>query len=151
MTGEDIVVDLISIVANNGNYLLNMGPKADGTIPNPQRRSLLDAGEWIKGHGEGIFGTSYWNTTQHSGSFRYTTKPDAFYIHHVGQPGGQVVVGDMVPWLAGDEVTVVGGSQDGAKLEASKNSDGELVINPNDDVVNGDKYVWTFKITYATG
>lgn len=150
MDGEEIVIELVSIVANNGNYLLNIGPKKDGSIHEQQRRSLTDAGEWIRSHEDAIFGTNYWSTIQHSGSFRYVQKPEAFFIHHIGQPGSQVTVSDPVPWLDGDKVTVVGGSQDGAVIEASKNSDGNLVLNLTDDMVNGDKYVWTFKITYAT-
>jgi alpha-L-fucosidase len=150
MSGEAIVVELVSIVANNGNYLLNIGPKADGTIPEAQRRNLLDAGEWIKSHGDGIFGTQYWRVTQHSGQFRYATKPNAFFIHHIGQPGQVVTVTDPVPWMEGDVVTIVGGSMDGTTLNASKNQDGNFVINLSDELIGSDKYVWTFKITYAT-
>lgn len=150
MSGEEIVIELVSIVANNGNYLLNIGPKKDGSIHEPQRRSLTDAGEWIRSHEDAIFGTHYWSTIQHSGSFRYVQKPEAFFIHHIGQPGSQVTISDPVPWVAGDVVTVVGGSQDGAVIDTSKNDDGDFVLNLTEDMVNGDKYVWTFKIAYST-
>ncbi|KAF4332603.1 alpha-L-fucosidase precursor [Fusarium beomiforme] len=150
LSGEDIVLDLVSIVANNGNYLLNIGPKKDGTIIDAMRKNLLDAGSWIKDHADGLFGTSYWSVVQNSGSFRYMTKPDSFFIHHAGQPGRQITVSDPVPWLEGDVVTVVGGTQNGTKVDAQKNENGDLVLNLTDDIVNGDQYVWTFKINYAT-
>jgi alpha-L-fucosidase len=150
MTGEDIVIDLVSIVANNGNYLLNIGPKKDGSIHEAQRRNLLDAGEWVNTHGDGIFGTHYWSLSQHSGPFRFLTKPDAFFIHHVGQPGQVVTVSEPVPWMEGDAVTILGGTMDGTTLDASKNEDGNFIINLSDDLIGSDKYVWTFKITYAT-
>ncbi|KAF9776017.1 hypothetical protein IL306_005827 [Fusarium sp. DS 682] len=131
LSGEDIVVEL------------------DGTIIEAMRKNMIDAGSWIKGHAHGLFGTSYWSVVQHSGSFRYTTKPDSFFIHHVGQPGSQITVSDPVQWLEGD-VTLVGGTQNGTKVDTQKNGNGVLVLNLTDDIVNGDKYVWTFKITYAT-
>ncbi|KAM0323248.1 hypothetical protein ACHAQA_008839 [Verticillium albo-atrum] len=151
MTGEDIVLDLVNTVVNNGNFLLNIGPKNDGSIPEAQRRNLLDAGAWIHSHGEGIFGTRYWGVARQSGSYRYAVKPDAFFIHHIGKPASQLVFKELVPWMEGDKVQVVGGSEDGTILDASRNSDGNLVLDLPDAVVNGDKYVWTFKVVYATG
>jgi alpha-L-fucosidase len=149
MTGEEIVQDLVNNVVNNGNYLLNIGPKADGSIPEGQRRSLLDAGQWIHEHGEGIFGTRYWNTKQENGAYRYAVKPEAFYIHHIGRPASELVFTDPIPWLESDVVTVIGGSENGSVLEATRNGDGHFVLSLPDGVINGDKYVWTFKITYA--
>ncbi|KAH6695231.1 glycoside hydrolase superfamily [Plectosphaerella plurivora] len=149
MTGEDIVIDLVSIVANNGNYLLNIGPRADGSIPETQRQNLLDAGEWIHSHGDGIFGTRYWSVARHTGNFRYVVKPEAFFIHHIGKPASQLVFTDPIPWLEGDIVVAVGGSADGAEISASRNAEGQLVLDLSDDIVNGDKYVWTFKVKYA--
>ena len=48
---------LISTVANNGNLLLNIGPKADGTIPAEQIKRLEILGSWLAVNGEGIYGT----------------------------------------------------------------------------------------------
>ncbi|KAI1036488.1 hypothetical protein LB503_003447 [Fusarium chuoi] len=150
LSGEEIVKTLVDNVVNNGNLLLNMGPKPDGTIPKQQQLNLLDAGEWIKSHDEGIFGTRYWPTAQTSGSLRFATKPDAFYIHHVGQPSSPLVIEEPVPWVEGDKVTAVGGSADGTALEVAR-KDGSLVIQLPDKVVQGDKYIWTIKIAYTNG
>jgi alpha-L-fucosidase len=150
LTGEEIVKTLVDNVVNNGNLLLNMGPKPDGTIPKQQQLNLLDAGEWIKSHGEGIFGTRYWSTAQTSGSLRFATKPDAFYIHHVGQPSSPLVIKEPVPWIEGDVVTAVGGSGDGTVLKVSEN-DGSFSVELPEDVIKGDKYIWTIKIAYSTG
>lgn len=53
----DLISLLVSTVANNGNLLLNIGPKADGTIPKEQVKRLLALGEWLEINGEGIYGT----------------------------------------------------------------------------------------------
>lgn len=150
LTGEEIVEELVNNVVNNGNFLLNIGPKNDGSIPQQQKTNLLDAGEWIKSHGEGLFGTRYWPTAQEDGSLRFAVKDDAFYIHHIGKPSSSLSITAPVPWLEGDVVTAVGGAADGAVLEVAR-EDGAVVVQLPDKVLEGDKYVWTIKIAYAKG
>lgn len=53
----DLIRLLVSTVANNGNLLINIGPKADGTIPAEQEKRLLALGEWLQINGEGIYDT----------------------------------------------------------------------------------------------
>ncbi len=50
LSGFDIVALLTEVVAKGGHLLLNVGPAADGTIPELQRRPLLEAGGWIRSH-----------------------------------------------------------------------------------------------------
>ena len=55
-----IVGDLIDIVSKNGVLLLNIGPRADGSIPDEDRNILLSIGSWLKKNGEGIYETTFW-------------------------------------------------------------------------------------------
>jgi alpha-L-fucosidase len=61
-TVTTIVHDLIDIVSKNGNLLLNVGPKPDGTIPDQATNLLLGLGEWLKVNGEAIYDTRPWHT-----------------------------------------------------------------------------------------
>ncbi|MDR3093533.1 MAG: alpha-L-fucosidase [Bacteroidales bacterium] len=97
-TPEQIVHDLIDIVSKNGNLLLNIGPRADGTITEEQTAILLSIGKWLQVNGEAIYGTRPWKkfgevvTEPTKGTFsdntatpytaqdiRFTTKGNDFY------------------------------------------------------------------------
>lgn len=56
----DIVCDLVDIVSKNGRMLLNIGPKADGTIPDEDEHILREIGKWLKVNGEAIYGSNVW-------------------------------------------------------------------------------------------
>lgn len=57
LTGAQIIEMLVQIVSRNGNLLLNIGPRADGSVPYEQVKPLLEVGEWLKRNGEAIFAT----------------------------------------------------------------------------------------------
>lgn len=61
-SSRQIICDLVDIVSKNGNMLINVGPKADGTITKEETQVLLDMGRWLKINGEGIYGTTCWKT-----------------------------------------------------------------------------------------
>lgn len=61
-TPNTLVDDLVDIVSKNGCLLLNVGPKADGTIPDDQKVVLLEIGKWLKTNGEAIYGSKPWRT-----------------------------------------------------------------------------------------
>lgn len=87
---------LASTVANNGNLLLNIGPMADGTIPEEQVRRLGIVGNWLKTNGEGIYETrcSKRPSEFYSGGMElhYTRKDKDLYIMVYGlQEGTQEI------------------------------------------------------------
>ncbi|MBN2632100.1 MAG: alpha-L-fucosidase [Bacteroidales bacterium] len=82
-TSEELVHILINKVARGGNLLLNIGPTADGRIPEIMQQRLYDIGSWLSINGEAIYGSRKWDdappvtpeTTQY-----FTTKGDDLYL-----------------------------------------------------------------------
>ena len=107
---------LVSTVANNGNLLLNIGPKADGTIPKEQERRLLALGEWLGINGEGIYGTrcSRRESEEREDGVKlhYTRKGQDVYIFVDGLKNGENIV--EIPDICGK----VEGLQPGLDIES---------------------------------
>ena len=88
---EDLVHLLCDIVSKNGNLLLNVGPRADGSIPAIQVERLRALGNWLDRNGAAIFGTRPWiragGETADGIPVRFTAKEDALYAIVLGTPG----------------------------------------------------------------
>lgn len=122
-----VVDQLIDIVSKNGNLLLNIGPRSDGTIPEQVQQVLLDVGAWLNVNGEAIYGTRPWRTYGEgptkvtAGSFhdtdmanfkpedfRFTAKGDALYIIGLAWPAsGEAVVRSLATIVGSKPVASV--------------------------------------------
>jgi alpha-L-fucosidase len=95
LTPEQLVWSFIDIVSKNGNLLLDIGPRADGSIPELQLERLHILGQWIKRNEEGIFGSRPYifaeSNTDDQLQVRFTQK-DAFYAFILGVPSDKEVV-----------------------------------------------------------
>ncbi len=87
-----IIRNLVDIVSKGGNYLLNVGPRADGTFPPEALRILGEVGRWMKTNGESIYGTTA-GPLQSLPWGRSTTKAGRLYLHVWDWPAdGRLVV-----------------------------------------------------------
>ncbi len=76
LTAAQVVALLVETVAKGGNLLLNVGPNADGTVPEIQARILRDAGEWVRAHADAIHGSQRFDVPG-QGHHWYTRTGDA--------------------------------------------------------------------------
>ncbi len=58
-SSRELILVLIDLVSRGGNFLLDIGPAADGTIPPLMEQRLLDIGAWLQVNGEAIYGTRF--------------------------------------------------------------------------------------------
>ena len=54
---EYIITTMVRVVTGDGNYLLNVGPRPDGSIEPDQAKRLIEVGEWMEKYGESIYKT----------------------------------------------------------------------------------------------
>ncbi len=63
-TSRQIICDFIDVICKNGNLLLNVGPKGDGSIPEEDQKILREIGQWMKRNQEAIYGSRPWRKAQ---------------------------------------------------------------------------------------
>ncbi len=129
-----IIAKLVDTVSKNGNFTLNISPRADGTIPQAQQDTLLGIGRWLDINGEAIYGTHNW--TQFSdGSppagpgIRFTVKGSDLYAIVLGAVAGPKLLIHALGTRAGrvSSVSLLGGA---ASLQFSQSDDGLTVDLP---------------------
>lgn len=105
-----ILRQLIDVVSKNGNLLLNVGPKADGSLPEGDRKILTDLSYWMKVNREAIKGTHVWRKSMEgptrnkegqfqdgvrldytSEDYRFTSKGSSIYAICMKCPDGDAL------------------------------------------------------------
>jgi alpha-L-fucosidase len=168
-SGQTIVQQLVDIVSKNGNLLVNIGPRSDGTIPDEVQSVLREVGSWLKINGEGIYGTRAWKIygegptkivegafhdtdaqpfTDHD--FRFTTKDGILYAFELAWPtGGEVVIHSLTPTQLNEQkissVSLLGLS---SPVTFESRPDGLHLHVPT--ALPG-KYAYCFKIAFQQG
>jgi alpha-L-fucosidase len=88
-TPKQIIRNLISCVRDEGNYLLNIGPRPDGSIPEDSVRVLTEVGQWLAKNGDSIY-QSETCEVRRSNYASFTRKGNTLYVHVHYWPGDVV-------------------------------------------------------------
>ncbi len=111
-----IIDDFVDIVSKNGNLLLNVGPKVDGTITDEQQYVLAELGAWLKINGEAIYNTRPWvrwsegnnkgtagymtdrvETKYNAGDIRFTSNGDFLYAMCLDWSDEDILISSLSP------------------------------------------------------
>lgn len=137
---KELVHILVDNVSKNGNLLLNVGPKADGTIPEIQKQRLLGIGRWLDVNGEAIYGTRHWvhfgTTTEAGIPIRYTKKNDTVYAIALERPSGKKLEIPELMVKEGTKIKILGRNEE---LEWKQNG-GILEIEFPENVEESEAY-----------
>lgn len=94
-TPKQVVRNLITCARDGGNYLLNIGPKADGSIPLETAQIFTKVGDWMSRNGDTIYGADKCQLTRsRNGSFSRKGNTLYFHIHHY--PGSSVAFAGLM-------------------------------------------------------
>jgi alpha-L-fucosidase len=85
-----VIRRLVEIVGKGGNYLLNIGPMADGTVPQPSIATLNEVGRWMSRNSESIYGTTA-STLREFPWGRTTVKGNIVYLHVFSWPADRTI------------------------------------------------------------
>ncbi len=165
-TPNHVVDDFVDIVSKNGNLLLNVGPKLEGTITDEQAAVLRSLGAWLKVNGEAIYDTRHWvrwgegdakatagymtdgvATKYSAHDIRYTMNDDALYAIALDwEDDATITLKALSAANSSDlkikDVTMVGSNE---KLKWKQTSAGLKITFPK---IKPSDYAHAFKISY---
>ena len=121
MSGAALIRLLVDVVSKNGNLLINVGPRADGSIPELQLAAMRELGAWLRTNGGAVYGTRPWlRAGEATGAPRaYTTTDAAVHVHALDPSTGRLELpteldGRAATWAGGAEAEIE--SRDGAAV-----------------------------------
>jgi alpha-L-fucosidase len=120
------LTSLIQVASRGGNFLLNIGPKGDGSVVEFEKDVLLTIGKWLQKNQEAIYGT---NPDPFHVGFKWgslTSRPNKIYLHLLHQPeNGQIILSGLTGKIK--SAYVLGENK---KVKISQEASGVNVIVP---------------------
>ncbi len=143
-----LIHNLVDIAAKGGNYLLNVGPMAEGIIPQPSVVRLEEMGEWMKINGEAIHNTRTFPFYKEGDDIRLVAGKggETIYAVALAWPGESLVLQSVRP-DEGSEIHLLGYNLP-MNWTVLENGDLEIKLPENlrEESSRPCKYAWTFKI-----
>ncbi len=114
---KTIVNNLTTCAQQGGNYLLNIGPEPDGTVPGESVRILKAVGKWLDGNGNAIYATDGGASVSFGNYDNFTRRGNTLYVHVYFWPS-QTPAAEWLSFYQPATVVAIGGIQ--AKVLSAK-------------------------------
>ncbi|MFC2090031.1 alpha-L-fucosidase [Bacteroidota bacterium] len=142
---EEVIHEMVEVISRNGNFLINIGPKADGTIPSWQVERLRAMGKWLKINGDAIYGSRYWKVNEQENELlSFTTNGEKLYAIKRAKPTTPFVIEAASNWEKRQvrKVRLLGSD---AKVTWEITEEGLHITPPKD--LGESSFAWSFEIT----
>ncbi len=120
IAGDKLVWLLVDIVSKNGNLLLNIGPRPDGSISEIQMDRLNKLGAWLAVNGEGIFDSRPGVKASSGEDVRFTSKGNSLYAYVLPKPGSDSLTIPGMAAAKGTKIRVLGTDHDSEFRQSGK-------------------------------
>ena len=143
-----LIYNLVDIAAKGGNYLLNVGPTAEGLIPEPSVERLREMGDWMDVNADVIYNSGSLEDYKEGDHLYYVTNNDGTVVYAVATawPGETLTFSKVTP-ADGSEIRLLGHDE---PLEWVLDEDGKTVVQIpaalQDPANRPCKYAWTFRV-----
>lgn len=147
-SSEMLIHNLVDIIAKGGNYLLNVGPTAEGLIPEASVERLAEMGKWVRVNEEALYKTQRYEPFKEGEKIRYIQDKKGKYVYAVAfeWPGKVFNLINVKP-LENSKITLLGYK---ANLEWEYDEELGLMITIPDELQDSGNrpcdYAWTFKL-----
>lgn len=143
-TVEEVIHEMVEVISRNGNFLINIGPKADGTIPSWQVERLRAMGDWLRINGDAIYGSRYWKEFEQADEkLAFTVRGKNLFAIKLLEPKASFVISGTAEWDA-SQVTSVRLLGSNAEVAYEVTPQGIRITPPSNR--GESKYAWVFEI-----
>jgi alpha-L-fucosidase len=116
-----LIQQLVQVVSRGGNYLLNVGPTAEGVIPQPSVDKLREVGQWLKTNSDAVYGNGPSPYPYELPWGIITTKPGKLYLHVFEWPKNELVLYGLKSKVRSARLLA-----NGSKLKVTQQSDAKI-------------------------
>ena len=146
-SAEELVHNLIDVTAKGGNYLLNVGPTAEGLIPVPSVERLQAIGKWIAINGEAIYNTEKVKGNYNQGNNLLLSKKKGegiYFVYAIKKPKKELEIANLMP-NSGSNIYLLGVK---SPLSWEVKIDKVIIHLPKElrTKWSDESYAWVFKI-----
>jgi alpha-L-fucosidase len=142
---QELLDVFVNVLSRGGNFLLNIGPKADGTIIDVFQNRLRDFGRFLRANGEGVYGSSLPFKSEQGDDIKFTCNKNnkAIYAFVKNKPGNSITLNGVFA-RKGEDVVMLADPQ--RTPLAWSNQGDNLTIEGIDKVSQHGEFYWVFKI-----